>query len=138
MIELLCRVKHTVDTAKNNNRQSLAPVTQKRYRNQYEYLLSEGYDVNPSPGKRKKGQRGRLKQHPARNLLDRLYKHEDEVLAFKYDFKIPFDNNLAERDLRMSKVKQKISGCFRSQEGADAFCRIRDIFLLLKNMAKMF
>ena len=62
---------------------------------------------------------------PAYNLVLRLHKRADQVLAFMYDIAIPFDNNLAERDLRMLKTQQKISGGFRSRGGADVFCRIR-------------
>jgi transposase len=127
MIELLCRIKKTVDRARQAKRQQLSPGTLKRYRNRYRRLIAAGYRANPAPlsQERRKGQRGKLKQHPARNLLDRLSKYETETLAFMYDFNVPFDNNLAERDLRMNKVKQKVSGCFRSMQGAQAFCRIR-------------
>jgi len=74
---------------------------------------------------RQPGQRGRVAQSPHRNLLDRLLDHKVAYLRFVTDFRIPFDNNLAERDLRMCKLQQKISGCFRTGTGADLFCRIR-------------
>jgi transposase len=127
MITLLCKIKHTVDQAKIANRNQLAIQTMAKYQKQYKNLIAAGYRTNPAPlpKERKPGQRGRLKQHPARNLLNRLDKYQNEVLAFSSDFEIPFDNNLAERDLRMTKVKQKISGCFRSVKGAQYFCRIR-------------
>ncbi len=69
--------------------------------------------------------RGRIKRSKARNLLERLFDYEGDVLRFMDHPLVPFTNNRAENAIRMTKVQQKISGCFRSQEGADAFCRIR-------------
>ena len=88
--------------------------------------MDAGYAQNPAPeppnGPKR---RGRLKQSKARNLLDRFRDHPGGILAFMHDFAVPFDNNLSERDLRMMKLRQKISGTFRSIDALVDFCRIR-------------
>ena len=89
-------------------------------------ILEKGYQTNPlkniPDGNRT---RGRPQKGKARCLVERLNEHRKKVLAFMTDFEIPFDNNVAERDIRMAKVQQKIFGTFRSEEMAHAFCRIR-------------
>lgn len=90
----------------------------------YETILSDGERDNPEVTKRS-GKRGRSKQSITFNLLRRLRKYADAVLLFIHDPNVPFTNNLAERAVRMPKVKQKISGCFRTIEGAENFCVIR-------------
>ena len=85
-----------------------------------------GYAAQPPPVEAEAiKRRGRQKQSAAKNLLDDLLKRADQVLAFLDDLALPFTNNLAERDLRMVKVQQKIAGTFRSDDGATSFCRIR-------------
>lgn len=92
----------------------------------YDRLTTLALQANPPPpGGWPQNTRGRPKKTKPRNLAERLVKRRRAVLAFVYDFKVPFDNNLAERDIRMLKVQQKISGCFRRTIGADAFCTIR-------------
>ena len=94
----------------------------KRYRG----LLTQAEVECPPPDKNKPtGKRGRIKRSKARNLLERLINFEADVLRFMVDADVPFTNNQGERDIRMTKVQQKISGCFRSMEGAETFCRIR-------------
>jgi len=102
----------------------ITPPQKYLWRKRYRRLLREGWAANPSrlPAHRK---RGRPKRTKAQNLLDRLQRHQNFVLAFLYDFRVPFTNNQAEQDIRMVKVQQKISGAFRTPEGARIFARIR-------------
>jgi len=93
---------------------------QKRYRN----ILTRGAKELPTIPPRQTGKRGRIAKSDAHNLWERLRKHEEAVLLFARQSHVSFTNNRAERDLRMSKVKQKVSGCFRTRKYAEAYCRI--------------
>ena len=102
-------------------------VTEQEYRNlqkRYRNILTRGARELPPIPARPKGKRGRIAKSDAHNLWERLKKHEQAVLLFAKESAVPFTNNRAERDLRMSKVKQKVSGCFRTERYARAYCRI--------------
>lgn len=118
MHDLLVEMKRLREAGK------LSPETLNRLENRYGTLLADGFDafpIHPRPPNAKK----RVAQHPVTNLLIRLRDHRDAVLAFLHHPQVPFDNNLAERDLRMMKVKQKVSGCFRTWTGAEVFAAVR-------------
>lgn len=119
LLDIKAEVAETVRTAA-----TLSTDRLRHYEQRYDAILQCGFQVNPS-AETTSNKRGRAKQSPPKNLLDRLDKYKANVLAFMYDFDIPFDNNLAERDIRMVKLKQKVSGTFRTLAGAQTFCAIR-------------
>ena len=104
----------------------LVQIGVKRYLKRYRELLTQAELECPPPDKSQSaGKRGRVKRSKARNLLERLINFESDVLRFMGNSDVPFTNNQGENDIRMTKVQQKISGCFRSIEGAKTFCRVR-------------
>lgn len=105
---------------------------------QYHALLAAGYAAQPPPASvpREHRRRGRPKQSPAKNLLAALLGQAERVLAFLANLRVPFTNNQAERDLRMVKVQQKISGTVRSEGGATAFCRLRSYLATMRKQGR--
>ncbi len=115
-----------IDQATKDAGGCLDSVAAEAWRKRYRNLLKKADSECPAPDeKQRNGRRGKLARTKARNLLERLRNFESDVLRFMEESDVPFTNNLAERDLRMTKVQQKISGCFRSWDGAEMFCRIR-------------
>ena len=125
MRSVLVAIKKSVQESRAQGETHLPPRVVQDYQTRYQTLLTQGFLENPQNLTVSEGKRGRTKQSKGYNLLKRLEQGKEQVLRFMYDFLVPFDNNLAERDIRMMKVQQKVSGGFRSVEGADAFCRIR-------------
>lgn len=128
----LVEIKRAVDTAKAQNQTALESAQVTQYEQRYGTILEAGIAEETKDAPLATGQRGPKKQSKSKNRLDRLEQYRAETLAFMHDFAVPFDNNLAERDLRMMKVKQKVSGCFRTTPGAQAFCRIRSYISTMK------
>jgi transposase len=124
MKDLLLQINAAVTAAKAENRTRLEDKEISRFVRHYKAIVAQAIEINPPPVPTP-GKRGRPKDSKAGNLARRLEAHREETLAFMYDFSVPFTNNLAERDIRMMKVQQKVSGTFRSSEGAMFFCRIR-------------
>jgi transposase len=138
MAELLLAIKAAVQ-ATPEPAMSLAPLELEAFEKRYDEVVQSGFEANPAPVSPPAGEgrkRGRPKQPPAVNLLIRLRDFKGEVLAFMSDFRVPFDNNQGEREIRMVKVKQKVSGGFRTLEGAKRFGRIRGYLSTARKQAK--
>jgi len=124
MDRLLRDLHATVQRTRASGQDWLEPGELAGYRAAYEQIIALGNHHNPArtiPT----GKRGVIMQTPARNLLVRLDRDREHVLRFAHDFRVPFDNNLAERDIRMIKLQQKISGCWRTITGAEQFLALR-------------
>ena len=116
-------MKRGVATAIGAGHSSLEPGTIQGCLHRYQQLIEAGIRANPPP--ERAGKPGRPEQTKGKNLVDRLDKRRDEAQRFVHDSRAPLDNNQAERDVRMAKARQKVSGCFRTARGAGMFCRIR-------------
>jgi len=132
---LLDEIRKTVETSRGRHMSSLSLEQQTAFHERYRLILEAGQvEVGESTPAvpSTTGKRGRKKQSRAKNLLDRCQRYQNEILRFMRDFTVPFTNNQAERDLRMAKVQQKISGTFRSEEGASDSCRVRGYIATVK------
>jgi transposase len=123
LILALLAAKQAADQARGKGDQCLDPGQRKHLKSNDDKWVRAGLKAHPE-AHRASGKRGRIKQSTEHNLLRRLRDKREEVLRFVDDLTVPFDNNLAERDLRMIKVQQKVSGGFRSTQGAERFCII--------------
>ncbi|MHC4687275.1 MAG: IS66 family transposase [Planctomycetota bacterium] len=121
MFDLLLEMNDFV----NKQNSQLTAKLKKPWLKKYRDIIVFGWDANPLPEAPRKKKRGRPKKTKAQNLLARLGDYESSVLAFLHDINVPFTNNLAEQDIRMIKLRLKISGCFRTLQGAKQFARIR-------------
>jgi transposase len=125
---LLVEAKRTVEDARASGGDHLDAATLHSIRVRYGQLVAKGLAANPAP---ETGKRSGYEKK-AFNLLVRLDSQRADVLRFVSDFNVPFDNNQAERDIRMTKVREKISGCFRTTTGPERFCRIRGYISTLR------
>jgi transposase len=132
MKELLLEMKAAVKLAKEAKQSELSPEQVQSYLSRYRGVLLSAHLELPLSTETGPPTKGRKKQSPARNLLDRFCKYEEQVLRFLLDFRVPFDNSQAERDIRMVKVQQKVCGGFRSLSLAHAFCAIRGYLSTLR------
>lgn len=123
MKKLLLCMKKVRDTAVDSGKKNLSYYYLNGFYTEYDRIIKEAREQNPIK-KKQVGKRGRQAKGKLRALVERLAEYKDGVCLFTKNFSVPFDNNQAERDVRMVKVKTKVSGCFRTKEGADSFAKI--------------
>jgi transposase len=123
-----------VQACEQSKDQQVSVSTQAHWRYVYDLLLEQAEQANPRQDSQ--GRRGRVKQSKAFNLIARLKHQAVEVWRFASDPQVPFTNNLAEQAIRMTKIKQKVSGCFRTQEGADVYCTIRSYLSTMRKQGQ--
>jgi transposase len=129
MSRLLVKMAHAVAKAVEKGHPALAERQRRRFEALYDAILTHGlafHQAQPPLGRRP-GARGRQAKRPGHNLIERLRSYRSDVLRFLFDFAVPFSNNLAEQDIRMMKVRMKISGCFRTIDGAETFATLRSV-----------
>ena len=125
MDELLLEIKEEKEKHKENNIEKFSKDELERYRQKYDEILKEGNKEN-------KTSNSKYLKKEEKAILNRLKKYKENHLLYAYDFKVPFDNNLSERDLRPIKTKKKVSGCHRSYKGLKDYCNIRSIISTCK------
>ena len=126
-------LKETNKAVCSNNNKCLDNEAYAALQKRYRHILTRGEKELPEVPLKQTGRRGKIAKSDAHNLWERLKKHEEAVLLFARHSQVAFTNNRAERDLRMSKVKQKVSGCFRSEKYAHAYCRISSYLQTMSN-----
>ena len=126
-------LQHTCHQVSKRQEKRLTPSEYKALQKRYRTVLTRGAKELPPIAPRHNGKRGRVAKSDAHNLWERMKKHERAVLLFAKHPHVAFTNNRAERDLRMSKVKQKVSGCFRTRVYAEAYCRISSYLQTMAN-----
>lgn len=119
-----CRLHHGSADAKAAGRGRLEDGALAAYETRYERIIAPGHEHDPEPTERS-GRRGPKRRSKTANLMRRLDSQRTEALRFASDFRVPFTNNQAEQDIRMVKLQQKISGCWRTCEGARSFLALR-------------
>lgn len=143
--ELLLEIKSKVEEVRSSGGKEVDAREQQAFGRRYDELIERGLDLNPAPPNRRKVSDAAATpevalagawQKQAGNLAWRMQRKKDEVLRFMTDLSVPFENNQAERDLRMVRLQQKISGCFRSPDGSRAFCRVRSFLSTMKKQGR--